>query len=108
MIQAVYRELLISLQYSTHQLFFDKVMVKHGMNLLKKITEFLNPGQITIISCGCPIFAHCKYIQWQWPKDFSENNFIVMLRVLHAEKALLICLKHLLASSGWTAVWWPR
>ena len=53
-------------------------MVRHCMNLLKIITEFPNLGQIPIIACDCPIFAQCKYIQW-------------------------ICLRNLLASSGWTA-----
>ena len=80
------------------------------MNLSKKTAEFLNSGQISIIACDCPIFALCErysgkgqYIQGKWPEDFSENNFIVMLGGLHIKKALWICLRNLVASSGWTA-----
>ena len=80
-------------------LFFEKAdfpaIVRQGMNLLKIITEFLNLDHIPIIAYDCLIFSLYKYIQWQWPEDFSENKFIVMLGGLHAEKVLWICLGNL-------------
>ena len=48
-------------------LFLEKVdspaMVRHDMNLLKKLQKGLHPGQISIIACDCPIFGQFKYIQ---------------------------------------------
>lgn len=52
-------------------LFFEKAdspaMIKHGMDIIKGITEFLHPGQVPVMTCDCPIFAKAKYIQWMWP-----------------------------------------
>src|SRR6218665_2968286 len=43
------------------QLFFEKTdtpaMIKHGMDVIKAITHFLNPGQIPVMGCDCPICA---------------------------------------------------
>ena len=33
------------------------VMIKHAMDILRKATSFLNPGQIPVMACDCPIFA---------------------------------------------------
>lgn len=39
-------------------LFYEKAataaMIKHGMDMLKKATQFLNPGQISVISLDAP------------------------------------------------------
>ena len=47
-------------------LFFEKAdpsaMFRHGLNLLKNITEFLRPRQIPILAYDCPIFKQSKYI----------------------------------------------
>ena len=86
--------------------FFEKVdkpaMVKHGMTIMKEITSYLNPGQIPVLACDCPIFAQCKYIQWKWPQTHGEDKIIIMLGDLHVEKALWYATGDLLASSGWT------
>ena len=58
-------------------------MIKHGMNIIKQATEFLNPGQIPVMACDCPIFAKAKYIQWIWPVEYSEDKFVVMFGGLH-------------------------
>ena len=87
-------------------LFFEKAdtpaMIKHGMNIVKEITSYLNPGQITILACDCPIFAKCKCIQWKWPATHGEDELIIMFGGLHLEKRLWIALGDLLASSAWT------
>ena len=47
-------------------LFYEKAasaVIKHGMNMLKKATQFLNPGQISIISLDAPLFALAKLVQ---------------------------------------------
>ena len=47
--------------------FFEKgdypATGRHWINSLKKTTEFLNPGQIPLILCDCPVFLRCKYIR---------------------------------------------
>jgi hypothetical protein len=77
-------------------------MVKHGMNIIKTITNYVNPGQIPVIACDCPIFAMCKYIQWYCPSSLGEDKFVVMFGGLHLEKGLWTALGTLLDSSGWT------
>ena len=77
-------------------------MMKHGLNILKMITTFLNPGQIPVLACDCPIFAQCKYVQWKWPESHGEDKMTIMLGGLHTGKALWNSMGDLLASSGWT------
>src|SRR6218665_4118686 len=62
------------------KLFFEKTdtpaMIKHGMDVIKAITHFLNPGQIPVMGCDCPVFAKAKFIQWTWPDTHGENKFV--------------------------------
>lgn len=60
-------------------------MVKHGMDILKKATNYLNPGQIPFDQ---PLFALAKYVQWSWPQSLGEEHFVVMFGGLHIEMAL--------------------
>ena len=87
-------------------LFYEKTdspaMIKHGMHVIKGITEFLNPGQIPVLACDCPIFARAKYIQWTWPTQYGEDKFVVILGGLHIELVLWSMLGDYLADSGWT------
>ena len=88
-------------------LFFEKAdspaMIKHGLDILRDITHFLNPGQIPILACDCPIFAVSKYIQWKWPDYYGEDKLVIMFGGLHLEKSLWNTLGDLLDGSGWTA-----
>ena len=87
-------------------LFLEKAdspaMVKHGLDILKCITEFLNVGQIPVLACDCPIFAICKKIQWCLPHTHGEDKILIMFGGLHIEKALWNALGSLLSGSGWT------
>ena len=87
-------------------LFLEKAdtpaMIMHGMDLLIEITDYLNPGQIPVLACDCPIFEKCKCIQWKYPEKYGEDKLIIMFGGLHLEKGLWIALGDLLASSGWT------
>ena len=77
-------------------------MIKHGMEVIKDITEYLNPGQIPVMACDCPIFVKAKYIQWTWPAQCGEDKFVVMFGGLHIEMAMWNLLGDYLAASGWT------
>ena len=77
-------------------------MVKHGMNVQKLATDFLNPGQIPATTFDQPLFALVKCVQWNWPDTHGEKVHVVMLGGLHTEMALWSTLGDFLQDSGWT------
>ena len=77
-------------------------MVKHGMDIIKTITDYLNPGQIPVIANDQPLFALSKYVQWRWPETHGERKFVVMFGGLHIEMALWNAIGDFLEGSGWT------
>ena len=87
-------------------LFYEKTdspaMLKHGTNLVKQITQYLNPVQTPVLPCDCPNFAQAKYLQWQWPNEYGEEKVIDMFGGLNVEKALWSTLRDVLNLSGWT------
>ena len=87
-------------------LFYEKsatpAMVKHGMNVTRKATDFLNPGQIPITTFDQPLFAIAKFVQWKWPNTHEGKMHVVMLGSLHTEMALWNTVGDLLDGSGWT------
>lgn len=91
-----------SCHFSMRRLPLD--MVKHGMYMVKKATQFLNPGQIPVTTFDQPLFAIAKQIQWTWPELYGENVYTVMLGGLHTEMALWSALGDILDGSGWTNV----
>ena len=60
-------------------------MIKHDMDTLKKATQFLNPGQISVVALDTPLFALAKLVQWNWPWTHGEKDFVVMFGGLHIE-----------------------
>ena len=50
-------------------LFYEKAattaMIKHGMTVQQKATQFLNPGQIPVTAFDAPLFALAKMVQWK-------------------------------------------
>ena len=87
-------------------LFYEKAataaMIKHGMDVLKKATQFLNPGQIPVIALDEPLFALAKLVQWNWPQTHGEKDFVVMFGGLQIEMAIWKTFGDYLESSGWT------
>ena len=77
-------------------------MIKHGMNILKQITSYLNPGQTPVMAFDQPLFALAKYVQWSWPQLLGESCFLVMFGGLHIEMALWSTIGDFLDSSGCT------
>lgn len=89
-------------------LFYEKAdtpaMIKHGMDVIREATNFLNPGQIPIITLDQPLFAIAKGIQWKWPENYGEDAFVVMFGGLHLEMACWCTIGDLLDGSGWTTI----
>ena len=50
-------------------------LVKHGMDVLRKITAYLNTGQTPVMAFNQPLFALAKYVQWSWPQ-LLEKMFL--------------------------------
>lgn len=65
------------------QMFNEKAasvsMVKHGMDVLRNLTSFLNPGQVPVLTADQPLYAISKYVQWQWPTIYSETVYVTIL-----------------------------
>jgi hypothetical protein len=89
-------------------LFYKKsstpAMIKHGMDMIQQATEFLNPGQIPVITMDQPLFAIAKYVQWFLPEKYGEDHFVIMLGGLHIEMALCNTIGDLLEGSGWITI----
>ncbi len=54
-------------------------MVKHGMNIIKQITVHVNPGQIPVLTFDQPLYAIVKKIQWTWPDEYGERQYVVLM-----------------------------
>ena len=87
-------------------LFYEKAataaMVKHGMAVQHRATEFLNPGQIPVTAFDAPLYALAKQVQWKWPATHGEDKHVVMLGGLRIEMAVWSTLGDYLEDSGWT------
>ena len=63
-------------------LFYEKAsslaMVKHGMEMQRKVTAYLNLGQIPVTAFDQPLFAIAKFVQWNWLLVHGESRHVVM------------------------------
>ena len=78
-------------------------MMTHALDVVRDATEFLNHGQIAVITADQLLFAILKSIQWKIP-TYDESKFIVLMGGLHIEMAASNCLSDILADTGWTEV----
>ena len=42
-------------------------------------------------------------MQWHWPENYGEENFVIMFGGLHIEMTALKSIRSLLKDSGWTS-----
>ena len=70
-----------------------EAMVKHSLSVIKSAIENLNPEQTPVITFDQPLYASVKRIQWEWPEDYGEDKFVIMLGGLHIEMAALKMVK---------------
>ncbi|GFO04547.1 hypothetical protein PoB_003105200 [Plakobranchus ocellatus] len=75
-------------------------MIRHAMCVVKQAVHHLNPGQVPVLTLDQPLFAIAKQIQWNWPNDYGEDKFVMLLGGLHLEMASLATID-LLDGSGW-------
>ena len=79
-------------------------MMKHGMAVLKRATEHLNPGQVPVVTVDCALYPILKKIQWTWPTEYGEEKYLVMMGGLHVEMAFLAAMGDWLEGSGWASI----
>lgn len=74
-------------------LFIDSAhsvaMLRHSLDITKAAVQYLNPGQIPILTADQPLFAILKEIQWTWPATHGEDRFVIMFGGLHIEMGML-------------------
>ena len=47
-------------------------MIRHGMELVKTVTEHLNPQQIPVMVVDQPLFDIAKKVQWTFQKSWEK------------------------------------
>ena len=70
------------------------------MQLIEKVTNFLNPGQTPVLVIDQPLYAIAKTIQWNMPDRFGENKFVIMLSGLNIEMGFLALIGSFVTGSG--------
>lgn len=77
-------------------------MLKHGMDVVRLTTDFLNPGQIPVQAMDAPLYAMAKHIQWKWPETHGEAKYVVMFGGLHIKMAMWKTFGDYLEDFCWT------
>ena len=90
---------IIALLPLFNELAHTLAMISHIIYFIKKITEYLNPGQ-TPVTVDQPLYALSKKIQWEIGGELAEDNFFVMLAPFHTEDKSLKLPRELLSGSG--------
>ena len=79
-------------------------MQKHAMHVVKKATEFVNPGQVPVIVGDCPLYAQQTKRQWAYQEEVGESKMVCFIGFLHIEMTSQECGGKLLAGSGWDSM----
>ncbi|KAL8603534.1 hypothetical protein ACOMHN_052763 [Nucella lapillus] len=77
-------------------------MIRHAMDVIKNSVNYLNPGQIPVMTCDQSFFAIGNSIQWTWPGQYGEDKLVIILGGLHIEQAAWSTVGTWLEDSGWT------
>ena len=79
MLQPILEEPLA--KYAILPLHYEKsatpAIIKHGMDIQKQATQYLNPGKIPVTTLDQPLFALAKSVQWKWPETHGEKMHVV-------------------------------
>ena len=60
-------------------------MVKHGMDIIMKATDLVNPAQIPLLTLYQSLYTIAKQIQWSWPSIYAEEKYVVLMGGLHID-----------------------
>ena len=59
------------------------------MNVIRNAVDHLNVSQTPVITLDQPLDAIAK-LQWKWPEEYGEDQFVPMLDGLHIQMTALI------------------
>ena len=76
--------------------------IKHVLDTLMASTNYLNPGQTSVIYLDQPLYAIAKKIQWHCAETYGKDRLVLMLGNLNIELVTVSCLDDWLEDSGWT------
>ena len=63
-------------------------MILHGLNIAIMATNFLNPGQMSVVCFDQPLYTIGKQIQWRYPEEYGVGKILLIMGGLHIEKQL--------------------
>lgn len=76
-------------------------MVAHAFKIIESVTNHLNPGQVSVITCDQPLYAISKQLQYSEPDLYGMNKFVLMFAGMHIEMTALKCIGTWLDGSQW-------
>ena len=66
----------------------SSAMVSRVMKIIKRLVDFLNTGQVSVIEGGQPTYTLRKKTQWMCPSHY--NGIVWMMSLLHLDMAFVI------------------
>lgn len=76
-------------------------MVAHAFKIVASVTNHLNPGQVSVITCDQPLFAISKQLQYSYPDSYGMDKFVLVFAGMHIEMTALKCIGSWLDGSEW-------
>lgn len=64
-------------------------MVRHTIDLMRKVVNLANPGQVAVLTGDQPVYTLGKQIQWLYPSEYGEDSLVMMMGPLHIEMAYM-------------------
>ena len=71
-----FAELTISMLPLFKEQAHSPAMIKHPVAIVRDAVEFLNPGQIPVVTFDQPLYAIAKQMLWNSPDQFDEDQFV--------------------------------
>lgn len=76
-------------------------MLRHCFDVIQAAVQYVNSGQIPVISVDQPLFAKMKQLQWSMDRLYGEDMFVLLLGGHHTEMTSNKVLGHWFEGSGW-------
>ena len=77
--------------------------LRRAVNIVHKISQNVNQGQISVITGDQPVYAIRKHLQRMFPTEFKD--IVWMFRYLHIEQVFIKVIGDWLENTGWADVY---
>ena len=78
--------------------------IKHTLELTLQGTEFLYPGQTSVLGADQSLYAVSKLIRWQFTDTLGEDKLVVIMGALHTVDEMHLMIGKLLHDTGWATI----